>query len=431
MSDRNPLPFPSFVVTDISTEQAQGFVDNWFKEDGEKRQKLRDALEHNERLRQLATNPFLLTILAIVAERGRELPKRRVKLYDECTAILLGQWDEARDTPRQNLFLRHQKEKALEDIALHFLERGERVFAAADLTEKLSEVLSGVEPGIPVGALLKEIVENSGILRQLSEDEYDFLHLTFHEYYAARRLKRDPDHGAVVGKHAQQDHWREVTLLLSGMVHDGTGVALAAGEANDRLGAECVRESELVCAPTILSRGKWRLRMAAAQRDDEDAMEARIELPCGILDQDANGNVRYAALEELRRIEHPAAQEIVRDTHVIDPAVLHGGEPLTFEVRGKEIVANEDGKHPGMVFVRDGSRGGFWMDLFPVTNAQFESAVKKRKRSRHRWSPHDDSPATMVEWKEASAFAKKLGKRLPKEQEWELAAAGPAGLAFP
>ena len=429
MSYRNPLPFPSFIVMDLSPEQAQEFADSWFRDDEGKAGILRNALSGNERLRNLAANPFLLTILAIIVEQGRELPKRRAELYDECTAILLQLWDEARNTPRSNLFLTHHKEQALEEVALHFMERGERVFAAADLARKVSDVLGRIDPALSVQPFLREIVENSGILRQLSYQEYDFLHFTFHEYYAARGLARLEDRDERVRKHAGENHWREALLLLAGRLDDATSHILTVGEVNDKLGAACVGECRKFDAPEILRSGLWRLRMAAVQHPEPKDTEERLAGLQPLL-ADRNGNVRYAALEELRQLNHPGARRLVQQTHIIDPKTLRGKKPFAFEARGQEIVGNADGKHPGMVFIPHGKKG-FWMDVFPVTNTQFEAVIKKRKYPRSQYSLHDDSPATLVTWEEAAAYAEKLRKRLPTEEEWELAAAGPAGHKFP
>jgi|GEM_PF-3536876 len=431
MSYKHALPLPTYMVMELSPEQALEFADNWFAENASQRNNLRRSLKDKPRVMELATNPFLLTILAILVERGRDLPKRRVELYNQCTAILLELWDEARDTPRRNLYLREMKEQVLEEVAVFFMKRGERVFSGSDLVRRIGEVLKPVDPGINIRSILREIVENSGILRQLSADEYDFLHFTFQEYYAARSLERRKDNDTIVPDLAKQGHWREALLLLSGMLDDSTEFLLAASKVDDRLGVACVEEALAFERPAILEKGKWRLRMAVAQHDDPDEIEGRIDFLKQLLAEDKNGNVRYAALDELRKIDHPEARAIVEKTHIFDPHVLYGEKPFDFEVRGKTVVANADGKHPGMVFVPTGEGSGFWIDMFPVTNAEFELLFPERKEKRSEISPFDDSPVVRVTWEEAGEYAQKRGKRLPSEEEWELAAAGPSGEKFP
>jgi predicted NACHT family NTPase len=54
---------------------------------------LKAALKENLGIRRLATNPMLLSIIALVHRSLATLPKERAKLYSECIKILLEQWD--------------------------------------------------------------------------------------------------------------------------------------------------------------------------------------------------------------------------------------------------------------------------------------------------------------------------------------------------
>jgi len=53
------------------------------------------SIESNDRIRPLAVNPLLLTVIAIVHWNRKRLPEQRVDLYDECVDVLLGQRKEA------------------------------------------------------------------------------------------------------------------------------------------------------------------------------------------------------------------------------------------------------------------------------------------------------------------------------------------------
>jgi predicted NACHT family NTPase len=56
---------------------------------------LTKGIETNDRIRPLAVNPLLLTVIAIVHWNRKRLPEQRVELYDECVDVLLGQRKEA------------------------------------------------------------------------------------------------------------------------------------------------------------------------------------------------------------------------------------------------------------------------------------------------------------------------------------------------
>jgi formylglycine-generating enzyme required for sulfatase activity len=80
----------------------------------------------------------------------------------------------------------------------------------------------------------------------------------------------------------------------------------------------------------------------------------------------------------------------------------------------------------------------YWIDKYPVTNAQFQAFCKATGYApRAHWQgpepPDDrrDHPVVSVNRGDCLAYATWAGKRLPSEAEWEKAARGERGLAYP
>src|SRR5262249_34230908 len=58
----------------------------------QRRQRLTQAIEESVPIRELAGNPLLLTILAIIGKH-QELPRERWKVYDHAASVLIQHWD--------------------------------------------------------------------------------------------------------------------------------------------------------------------------------------------------------------------------------------------------------------------------------------------------------------------------------------------------
>jgi len=93
---------------------------------------------------------------------------------------------------------------------------------------------------------------------------------------------------------------------------------------------------------------------------------------------------------------------------------------------------------------------GFWMDAYQVSAAQYDAFAESEQAFRHACchpserphKPHPRNtlfearfggtqPAAGIDWFDAYAFATWTGKRLPTEMEWQRAAQGDEGQAYP
>jgi sulfatase modifying factor 1 len=124
----------------------------------------------------------------------------------------------------------------------------------------------------------------------------------------------------------------------------------------------------------------------------------------------------------------PAAPKVVPGEMVLIPA----GE-FTFGTSDKNSIAYPEQKV---------NLPAFWIDKYEVTNKEFlDFSIKtgytgegaKEGRDWRLFFTPDKAlfPVVYITWNDAEAYCKSLGQRLPTEQEWEKAARGTNGNAYP
>jgi formylglycine-generating enzyme required for sulfatase activity len=80
----------------------------------------------------------------------------------------------------------------------------------------------------------------------------------------------------------------------------------------------------------------------------------------------------------------------------------------------------------------------FWIDRYEITNGDYKKFVDSTdSHPPEYWSDGEippgkrDHPVMQVTWKQATEYCDWVGKRLPTEAEWEIAARGPFGWQYP
>lgn len=231
--------FTEVEVADFDCEQIDFFVHQWFtREDSAMGDWAVDKshLAANQPLRELATNPLLLTWLCLIfRDCGKSLPNRS-ELYREGLHILLKQWDSKRHIEREQIHRKlslWHKEVLLSHIAWLTFSRGSYFFSQGELAQRISDYLSNLLHGaaqptmlqLDCEAVVKEFEAQHGLLVERARGIYAFSALAFQEYFVARSIvdSATPQSLEVslkkLANHCLEPRWRETFLLTSEMLH--------------------------------------------------------------------------------------------------------------------------------------------------------------------------------------------------------------------
>ncbi|MDY6877976.1 MAG: SUMF1/EgtB/PvdO family nonheme iron enzyme [Chloroflexota bacterium] len=423
---------------------------------------LLEAIQNNERVRELAVNPLLLTVIALVQRYRAQLPERRTELYEEAIEVLLGKWDEAKGLETRAVMAGRELDAGdrrglLEPVALWMMEQHAREIEAGELRRQLGQRFHGMcgdwrQAGKAVDEFLRLINERSGLLAERGQGVYGFSHLTFQEHLAARAVADRPDYIPYTLARLDDSWWREVVLLEAGYLSTQgkrrvTMLIQAIIDHKDEpepyhnlvLAAEALRD----VGPARVEGDLWgevqhRLRREFERPLRQSAIVKRVWRVLGRKPVQSDAIRRRAvAAEALARIESggPGTQ----------PAFwrLPHGEPVWVEVPAGEFWMGGEGEYDSKPVHRVHLER-FQIARVPVTNAQylFFVAATGHKSPKH-WEddrpPHglESHPVVYVAWHDAIAYCRWLSEvtckpiTLPSEAQWEKAARGgipsPAG----
>ena len=227
-------------MADFEPEQVRSFVRHWFEKTPNAETRLAgtpeehaarffEEFERNERLRDLAKSPLLLTLLCIGFEEAQSFPDRRSEIYKEALDVLLRQWDKSRGIsrdPRYQKLSPDRKHQMFARIAAETFERGEYLWPLQQIGERVEAFMrrlpqSAASEDLRGADVVKTIEAQHGIFVERAHDIYSFAHLTFQEYYAARYLVEHPAaFPNLIANHINDYRWEEVFLLTAEMLAD-------------------------------------------------------------------------------------------------------------------------------------------------------------------------------------------------------------------
>jgi predicted NACHT family NTPase len=226
--------FTEVEVADFDDQQIAVFVTKWFAlKDPTKTERFLQQFKKNPRVQQLATNPLLLTLLCWWFEDSGDFSANRSELYEAGIFVLLKKWDAKRNIERDQVYkgLSHKrKEDILSQIAWNTFKTGNYFFKQKDLERQIREFIESLagtstdkrELELDSAAVLKSIESQHGLLVKRAWGIYSFSHLTFQEYFTARKIAASCNPYSVedetlqmLAQRVTDKRWREVFLLVA------------------------------------------------------------------------------------------------------------------------------------------------------------------------------------------------------------------------
>ena len=461
--------FAEAALLPFSPGQIQRFVDAWYAHMSElsrlsendakgRAELLKRTIAHNDRLAELAERPLLLTLIArLHTERGGALPEKREELYAQAVELLLNQWESLKVSykpdgskqiePSLSEWLNASRDdirRELDKLAFEAHRDQADLLGTADIRQdKLVMALWNATPnktGINLKLLEEYLRDRAGLLAGHGVGLYQFPHRTFQEYMAACHLTVDgfPDQLSRL-LCVDPTRWREATLLAAAKVMRGTPEAVwsladALCPCDEPPTHGQAKESD--CWGALLAgQVLWETGLAEPSPDTASRNEQKRQ------------RVRRWLQAIAERGWLPTVDRAIAGGTL---SVLGDGRDLEklVAIPAGEFLMGDDGMDDSKPRHRV-TLPAFKIGQYPVTNGQYRRFAQATQRT---WdSPDADKPekrnhpAVNVTWHDALAYCawltvewRKAGKigagetvTLPSEAEWERAAAGMEGLAFP
>ncbi|HEV2912131.1 MAG TPA: DUF4062 domain-containing protein [Pyrinomonadaceae bacterium] len=243
--------FTHFTLQDLDEQQVATFVDQWYSlalsdrpdEARERRERIINSFKESPSIRQLAGNPMLLTIMAIIGKH-QELPRERWKLYEHAASVLIQHWDINKHLKDKNVNIdvvgEDDKKELLRRLAYRMQSGAGGLAGNYIHHDQLQDEFEGylrerydqppAQAAQAARTMIDQFRERNFILSLYGAHVYGFVHRAFLEYFCAtayvnlfektqkitiEQLKQD-----VYGGHWQDRSWHEVLRLICGMIDE-------------------------------------------------------------------------------------------------------------------------------------------------------------------------------------------------------------------
>ncbi|MCB8780221.1 NACHT domain-containing protein [Planktothrix agardhii 1032] len=227
--------FTDVKLADFDDIQIEQFIKNWFQSEVDKQagtaQKCWELLQQPaySAAKELAHTPLLLTFLCLNYDRSQNFPNNRSALYKKALGILLEEWAAEKRIDQDKIYQGLNtglEETLLSEIAYTGFEANKLFFSQREVVEQIKSFLANdlnAPKHLDGEAVLNAIEVQQGILVERAEDVYSFSHLTLQEYLTAQYIVDNNLIEPLVNCHLSDERWREVFLLVAGLVRSKNG----------------------------------------------------------------------------------------------------------------------------------------------------------------------------------------------------------------
>jgi len=241
-------------LTWLKLPEIEQFVKDWYRARIENKREreanendliriLRD--EDHIAIRELAQNPLLLTIIALVHRIDAVLPDERVVLYQKCTETLLNTWHtwKFRSAEIKNRGKVERRNRRRMETIAHWMhcrsvsagKHQRAVVPYSELKKFLADHIEEVEKYRDRGSEPEDLAEDflefvkkrAGLLIEIGDNQGSFVHLTFQEYLTSSHIITTGEKEGASGvwekikEHCTEARWNEVIrLLIAGLKSD-------------------------------------------------------------------------------------------------------------------------------------------------------------------------------------------------------------------
>jgi NACHT domain len=220
-------------MADFDDKQIQQFINNWFCREQDLNAAVAEScwqlLNANgyRATKELAHTPLLLTFLCLIFDESQVFPKNRAVLYKDALDILLRRWAAEKRIQRDPIYkdLTVQlEEMLLAKIAYEQFSQDRLFFDNQTVINNICEYLAdnlNAPKHLDGEDVLRAIQIQQGILVGRSSNVLSFSHLTLQEYLTAQYIVDRHLIDELVVQHLTSPRWREVFLLVAGLMRDG------------------------------------------------------------------------------------------------------------------------------------------------------------------------------------------------------------------